>query len=360
MTTLYTSYKPQAVKVAELIHSPSAILVRHTLRVHSRLERRLFLIYGKQVNKLARAPDARIDQAKELYLQGKKLTEIASQLGLPEGTVRRWKSTYKWDKGDTERSEKRSERSLKNNERSDKKKTLKERTVESEVKQVMENPKLTDKQRLFCLIYTRCFNATKAYQKAYQCSYQMACGHGHELLKNVEIKNEIMRLKQARINREFLSEHDIFQKYMDIAFSDITDYLIFGTEEVPVMGLYGPIKIKDPDTGDEKPLTKIVNVVRFKPSAEIDGTILAEVKQGKDGASIKLADRMKALDWLAAHMDLATAEQKAKIAQINAQTERLKQDNEQEELADDGFLQALEGNAAADWEGWTDEPDKES
>nr|DAU69981.1 MAG TPA: hypothetical protein [Caudoviricetes sp.] len=42
-TSLYTSYKPQAVKVAELIHSPSAILVRHTLRVHSRLKRRLFL-----------------------------------------------------------------------------------------------------------------------------------------------------------------------------------------------------------------------------------------------------------------------------------------------------------------------------
>lgn len=360
LTTLYTSYKPQAVKVAELIHSPSAILVRHTLRVHSRLERRLFLIYGKQVNKLARAPDARIDQAKELYLQGKKLTEIASQLGLPEGTVRRWKSTYKWDKGDTERSEKKSERSLKNNERSNKRKTLEERVVESEVKQVMENPKLTDKRQLFCMFYVRCFNATKAYQKAYQCSYQMACGHGHELLKNVEIKNEIQRLKQSRLNRELLDESDIFQKYMDIAFSDITDYLTFGTEEVPVIGASGLVEVKDPDTGEKKPLTKIVNFVRFKPSAEIDGTILAEVKQGKDGASIKLADRMKALDWLAAHMDLATAEQKAKIAQINAQTERLKQDNEQEELADDGFLQALEGNAAADWEGWTDEPDKES
>lgn len=309
---------------------------------------------------MARAPDARIDQAKELYLQGKKLTEIASLLGLPEGTVRRWKSTYKWAKGDTERSEKKSERSLKNNERSDKRKTLEERAVESEVKQVMENPKLTDKQQLFCMFYVRCFNATKAYQKAYQCSYQMACGHGHELLKNVEIKNEIQRLKQSRLNRELLDESDIFQKYMDIAFSDITDYLTFGTEEVPVIGASGLVEIKDPDTGEKKPLTKIVNVVRFKPSAEIDGTILVEVKQGKDGASIKLADRMKALDWLAAHMDLATAEQKAKIAQINAQTERLKQDNEQEELADDGFLQALEGNAAADWEGWTDEPDKES
>lgn len=183
---------------------------------------------------------------------------------------------------------------------------------------------------------------------------------GFNTLRNPKIQNEIQKLKQNRLNRELLAESDIFQKYMDIAFSDITDYLIFGTEESSSDGLYGPIKIKDPDTGDEKPLTKIVNVVRFKPSAEIDGTILAEVKQGKDGASIKLADRMKALDWLAAHMDLATAEQKAKIAQINAQTERLKQDNEQEELADDGFLQALEGNAAADWEGWTDEPDKES
>lgn len=309
---------------------------------------------------MARAPDARIDQAKKLYLQGKKLTEIASQLGLPEGTVRRWKSTYKWDKKDTERSEKKSERSLKNNERSDKKKTLKERAIESEVKQVMKNPELTDKQRLFCMYYIRSFNATKAYQKAYQCDYFTAKAHGFELLQSVAIKAEIQRLKQERLNREFLSETDIFQKYMDIAFSDITDYLTFGTEEVPVIGASGLVEVKDPDTGEKKPLTKIVNVVRFKPSAEIDGTILTEVKQGKDGASIKLADRMKALDWLATHMDLATAEQKAKIAQINAQTERLKQDNEQEELADDGFLQALEGNAAADWEGWTDEPDKES
>lgn len=309
---------------------------------------------------MARAPDARIDQAKELYLQGKKLTEIASQLGLPEGTVRRWKSTYKWDKGDTERSEKKSERSLKNNESSDKKKTLKERAVNADVESVNKNAELTEKQRLFCMFYVRCFNATKAYQKAYECSYESANVEGYKTLVKPSIQNEIQRLKQSRLNRELLDESDIFQKYMDIAFSDITDYLTFGTEEVPVIGASGLVEIKDPDTGEKKPLTKIVNVVRFKPSAEIDGTILAEVKQGKDGASIKLADRMKALDWLAAHMDLATAEQKAKIAQINAQTERLKQDNEQEELADDGFLQALEGNAAADWEGWTDEPDKES
>lgn len=57
---------------------------------------------------MARAPDKRIEQAKEMYLQGQKLVEIASQLNLPEGTVRRWKCTHKWD---NERSGKKSERS---------------------------------------------------------------------------------------------------------------------------------------------------------------------------------------------------------------------------------------------------------
>lgn len=43
-------------------------------------------------------------------MKGQKLVEIASQLNLPEGTVRRWKSTYNWD---NERSDKNSERSEK-------------------------------------------------------------------------------------------------------------------------------------------------------------------------------------------------------------------------------------------------------
>lgn len=45
-----------------------------------------------------------------MYLQGQKLVEIASQLNLPEGTVRRWKCTHKWE---SERSDKKSERSPK-------------------------------------------------------------------------------------------------------------------------------------------------------------------------------------------------------------------------------------------------------
>ena len=32
-----------------------------------------------------------------MCLKGMKLVEIASQLNLPEGTVRSWKNRYKWD-----------------------------------------------------------------------------------------------------------------------------------------------------------------------------------------------------------------------------------------------------------------------
>ena len=60
---------------------------------------------------MARAPDERINKAYELYKQGMKLVEIANQLNLPAGTVRRWKSTHKWD---SERSDKNSERSDRN------------------------------------------------------------------------------------------------------------------------------------------------------------------------------------------------------------------------------------------------------
>lgn len=249
-----------------------------------------------------------------MYLQGRKLVEIASQLSLPEGTVRSWKNRYNWDcnvakdqcnvaKG--KKTEKHEEKEA----------------AEREVDQVIENPELTDKQRLFCIYYIRSFNATKAYQKAYGCNYENAMQNGSRMLRNDKVKAEVLRLKQERLNREFLSESDIFQKYMDIAFADITDYLEFGTEEVPVMAIYGPVKIKDPETGEEKTLTKVINKVLFKSSSDVDGTIISEVKQGKDGASIKLSDRMKALEWLSGHMNMGTEEQLARLEQLRAQAD---------------------------------------
>lgn len=250
------------------------------------------------------------------YCKGMKYKEIAEKYGVTINTVKSWKTRYKWSKDGKKVCTQNQKKVCTQNDH-------KKEKAEEVVEKVIENADLTDKQRLFCLLYTRCFNATKAYQKAYKCSYEVAAAASYRMLDNVGIRNEIQRLKQHRLNRELLDEHDIFQKYVDIAFADLTDYVEFGVEETPVMGMHGPIEVKDPNTGKKVTLMQKENVVRFKSSSEIDGTLLAEVKKGKNGDSIKLADRMKALQWLSDHMDLATEEQRARIAQIKAQTERL-------------------------------------
>lgn len=270
---------------------------------------------------MPRAPDERVGRAKDLFDQGMKLVEIAKTLSVSEGTVRSWKSRYKWDNATLQKKKRNVA----------KHKEDKKEAVADEVIQVIENPELTDKQRLFCLYYVRCFNATKAYQKAYGCSYEVAASIAYRMMENDGIKSEILRLKQNRLNRDFLSEEDIFQKYMDIAFADITDYVSFGREKIPVMGAFGPVQVKNEETGKKEPLMKEINTVRFAESTEVDGSLISEVKQGKDGASIKLLDKMKALQWLSDHMDMATEEQKARIDNIKANTERINRDGNQEE-----------------------------
>lgn len=268
---------------------------------------------------MPRARNPNRDKAFEIYKKYNgeiDLVEIASRLNISAGTVRGWKSKDKWD-------QKLNGTFQKNTERSKKKKEV----VAKDVEQVLKNAKLTDKQRLFCLHYVRCFNATKAYQKAYGCDYFSAKAHGYELLQTVAVRDEIQRLKRNKLNQEMLDEHDIFQKYMDIAFADITDYVSFGTEEVPVMAMHGPVEIEDEETGKKKILTKTINTVRFMESGMVDGTLISEVKQGKDGASIKLMDRMKALGWLAEHMDMATEEQKARIGLLKLQQKKIEQEN---------------------------------
>lgn len=255
------------------------------------------------------------------YLKGMKYKEIAEKYGVTINTVKSWKTRYKWSKDGKKSVHTKTGKVC--TQKNDKNNVKKEAIAEA-VEQVIENTELTDKQRLFCVLYVKCFNATKAYQKAYEVDYNTAASIGYRLLENDGVKKEIQRLKKNRLNREMLDESDIFQKYMDIAFSDVTDFVEFGQEDVPVMAVYGPVQVKDEETGEKKTLTKRVNVVRFKDSSEVDGTLIAEVKQGKDGASIKLPDRMKALEWLAEHMDVATEEQRARIENIKAKTEQIK------------------------------------
>lgn len=257
------------------------------------------------------------EQAEQDYMAGMKYKEIAAKYGVAVDTVKSWKTRYKWNRKGVHTKKKKV-----CTQKAEEKKRKQE--AAEQVSQVLENPELNDQQRLFCLYYTKSFNATQAYRKAYpDCSYESATVRSCMLMKEERIREEIFRLKQAKMNKAMLEPEDIFQKYMEIAFSDMSDFVQFGREEIAILSKGEPVLALDEETGEPQPLTQEVNTVRFRESAEVDGSLISEISQGKDGAKIKLLDKMKALDWLAAHMDLATEEQRAKVALLHAQRERL-------------------------------------
>lgn len=260
------------------------------------------------------------------YVAGMKYKDIAAKYGVSINTVKSWKKRYAWSRN-------KKTGCIQKGCTQNKKGAHKKEAVAEDVSQVVINDELTDQQQLFCLYQSRMFNYTKAYMKAYPgCTYASAAVLGSRLMKNQLIRETIEQLKQNHMNREMLKQEDIFQKYMDIAFADMNDYMSFGQEEIETD--YGP---------------RMINSVRLKESDQVDGTLITEVKQGRDGVSVKLADRMKAIDWLADHMDIATAEQKAKIEQIRAKTAIMSGTSE-EETEDDGFIEALKGEVADVWE----------
>jgi phage terminase small subunit len=259
---------------------------------------------------MPRARDPNRDKAFQIWKVKKgKITNraLAELLGVPEKTISAWKSKDKWTQ--------KTNGVLQTKIRS----TPKKKNVEP----VIEAENLTEKQKLFCLYYLKYFNATKAYQKAYECNYFTANANGSRLLVNASVKSEIERLKVERQQSVLLDAQAVLQKYIDIAFADITDFATFGKKEVEAMGAFGPLKDED-----DNPIMVEINYVDFKESSEIDGTIITEVKKGKDGVSVKLADKMKALDMLTRYFDFLPEHQKRKLEEekIKVEIEKIQGD----------------------------------
>ncbi|WP_196029410.1 terminase small subunit [Longicatena caecimuris] len=252
------------------------------------------------------------DKAKNMYINSKgkmQLKEIAAQLDVKDTQVRKWKSQDKWDeelKGNVTIPK----RNVTNQDKGTEEYSKKE--LSPEEIEVLANEKLTEEQRFFCLYYVKYRNKVKAYQKAFNCSYINACGNASNLFKNIEVQQTITELLKEMRNEVKLEAQDIILKKMQIAFADITDYVSFGVR-------------KDDKTGVE------YSYVEFKESDDVDGTIIHEVKRGKDGVSIKLYDSDKALDWLYDHL-IIDDEKRERIKLLKAQRNKL----EKEANVDDG------------------------
>ncbi|PEN36264.1 terminase, partial [Bacillus wiedmannii] len=112
------------------------------------------------------------------------------------------------------------------------------------------------------------------------------------LLRRERVSSYIKELKGELVENVFVEAMDVLKEYIKIAFADITNYVTFGQREV---------EFQD-DEGNQ--FTRMMNFVDLQEADLVDGSIITEVKQGKDGVSVKLADKMKALDKLSQYFDL--------------------------------------------------------
>ncbi len=248
------------------------------------------------------------------------LSALADKHDIKLGTLKSRKSREGWSRDPTKKDATKPKKDA-----TPKKKVATK--LKEEFEPIVESDELTEKQGLFCIYYVKSFNAT---QSAIKAGYAPESAHveGSRLLRNAKVANEIRRLKGEMQQGVFIDAMDVLNKYIKIAFADISEYATFGKKRVPVIGMYGPVK---DESGN--PVTEEVNYVDFKESSMIDGTIITEVKQGKDGISVKLADKMKALEMLSKYFDLLSENDKKKLQEEKLKADAVKAKAEAEKIA---------------------------
>lgn len=181
---------------------------------------------------------------------------------------------------------------------------------------------LTDREVAFCEYYINDYNIKMAAIKAGFKPMQ-----NKTLSKIVAGKQKVIDyiawLKIRLYDEACVNAVDILNSYAKMAFYDITDYI-------------------------DKKGNKIV----LKDFDKIDGQIIQEISQNANGGiNIKFPDRLKAFDKLENYMDINPYDWKRKLEEKKVQLMEEKVNIEKtkvglnDELEDDGFIEALE-NAA--------------
>ena len=223
----------------------------------------------------------------EFELSDISLTDLAEKHGISPSTLRSRKSREKWKKrGSPDDATQRNKNATRNATQ------RKNVATQKAVERLEGNEELSEQQKQFCLEYSRFPNATKAYQKAYGCDWRTADAIAYRLLGRVGIRAEIKRIQEARAKDWLVDDAVIINQWMKMAFTDLTDFVEFRKVFVEYQTDEEGMPQLD-DNGEMIPYYR--NEVHFKDSQQVDGTVIQEVKKGKDGVSLKLYDKQRAL-----------------------------------------------------------------
>ncbi len=185
---------------------------------------------------------------------------------------------------------------------------------------------LTEKSQKFCECYIEGHNRKMAMMKA--GFTETGSNYSYRLLKNENVQRYICWLKARVLNDHLLTASDVIDAWIRIAFADMTDFVDI-----------------------------LPHSIKLKPADKIDGQLVKAIKTGKDGVSIELHDKMKALDNLARYIDDMPKDWKQKLEERRAQLleeefelKKRMAELDAPEKEDDGFMEALKASATAVWD----------
>lgn len=203
--------------------------------------------------------------------QGEISVKVLSRVAkVPQSYVRKWIKEENWDqyvKEDPEDKIKLSEKT--------------KQFIES----AAEKYGLSEQEETFCYHFYKSKNATQAALKAGYGSHY-AYNAAYHILNKPRIKEFLRAIQAGACEEIFVDTLDIIRMWAKIAFADMNDYVV-------VSG----------------------GGVMLKGSNQTDGQVITEVKEGKDGITIKMADKMKALDRLSSYLRILPEDQ-AKEAKL--------------------------------------------
>lgn len=210
---------------------------------------------------------------------------LAERHNVKPATLRSRKNREKW-----ERNEKPQRNATQCNGATQRKNdaTKKESVAEPDrPKLVIDNDELNEQQKMFCLYYLQSFDGTKAYRKAYPgVTNETAWTNSSRLLGNAKVSKEITKLKAELQQDIHINTKDLLNELAKQAKADINDFVEYGQE------------IATDDDGNDY----IRSYMRFKDMDEVDGTMIDNIKLGRDGVSMQLPNKQKAIELLLKHL----------------------------------------------------------
>jgi phage terminase small subunit len=141
----------------------------------------------------------------------------------------------------------------------------------------MVDKPMNPKQQRFCQEYLVDLNGTQAATRA-GYSFKTASSQSERLLRNVEVQAEIQRLQMQRSERLEITADDVLKDLAAIAFTPITEVLTIADGKVTL-----------------KPLEEWSDYAH---------KAVENVRQSKDGFSLKMHSKLAALEKLGHHLGL--------------------------------------------------------